>query len=129
MKELRPSETKELRARWLPHPAIPNVVGGWWSLVIVRDAFAGIRRFSDFQRSLGLARNILTTRLKELVAQGILTTEPASDGSAYQEYVLTDKGKALLPVMSALAQWGKAYLFQNGESPSPPPIAPAGGSA
>jgi DNA-binding HxlR family transcriptional regulator len=103
-------------------------VGDWWSLLIVRDAFAGIRRFSDFKRSLGLARNILTTRLKGLVAQGVLTTEPASDGSAYQEYVLTDKGKALLPVMSALAQWGKAYLFQNEAAPSPPPIAPTGGA-
>jgi DNA-binding HxlR family transcriptional regulator len=103
-------------------------VGDRWSLLIVRDAFVGVRRFSDFQKSLGLARNILTTRLKDLVAQGILTTEPASNGSAYREYVLTDKGKALLPVMSALAQWGKVYLFRNGETQSVPFVAPAGGS-
>jgi DNA-binding HxlR family transcriptional regulator len=97
-----------------------DVVGDWWSLLIVRDAFAGIRRYSDFQRSLGSAKNILAVRLKTLVAQGILTTEPAADGSAYQEYVLTEKGRALRPVMAALAQWGKAYLYQPGEVPSSP---------
>jgi DNA-binding HxlR family transcriptional regulator len=97
-----------------------DVVGDWWSLLIVRDAFAGVRRYSDFQRSLGSAKNILAIRLKTLVAQGILTTEPAADGSAYQEYVLTEKGRALRPVMAALAQWGKAYLYQPGEAPSSP---------
>lgn len=97
-----------------------DVVGDWWSLLIVRDAFTGVRRYSDFQRSLGSAKNILATRLKTLVAQGIMTTEPASDGSAYQEYVLTEKGKALAPVMAALAKWGRAYLYKPGEVPSSP---------
>jgi DNA-binding HxlR family transcriptional regulator len=97
-----------------------DVVGDWWSLLIVRDAFAGVRRYSDFQRSLGSAKNILATRLKALVAQGILTTEPASDGSSYQEYALTEKGRALRPVMVALSQWGRAYLYQPGEVPSSP---------
>jgi DNA-binding HxlR family transcriptional regulator len=124
-----------LRRKSFAHDGCPirrslDVVGDWWSLLIVRDAFAGVRRFSDFQRSLGSARNILTTRLKDLVAQGILTTEPASDGSAYQEYVLTEKGKALLPVMSALAQWGKTYLYRDGEAQSRPLAeAPSGDSA
>ena len=87
-----------------------DVVGDWWTLLIIRDAFAGTRRYSDFQRSLGSAKNILATRLKTLIAQGIMATAPASDGSAYLEYVLTEKGEALLPVMQALAQWGKAHL-------------------
>ena len=71
-----------------------DVVGDRWSLLIVRDAFDGMRRFGDFQRSLGVARNILSDRLRKLVDAGILATQAASDGSAYQEYVLTAKGKA-----------------------------------
>ena len=93
-------------------------VGDWWSLLIVRDAFAGRRRFGEFQRSLGTARNILAARLKSLVAQGILEVVPASDGSAYQEYVLTAKGRGLLPVLVALGQWGSEYLFESGEGHS-----------
>jgi DNA-binding HxlR family transcriptional regulator len=83
-----------------------DVIGDWWSLLIVRDAFRGLRRFSQFQKSLGLARNILTMRLRTLVADGIMELVPAADGSAYQEYVLTQKGRDLLPVLVALRQWG-----------------------
>jgi DNA-binding HxlR family transcriptional regulator len=83
-----------------------DVIGDWWSLLIVRDAFRGLRRFSQFQKSLGLARNILSTRLRGLVADGILQTEPAADGSAWQDYVLTPKGRELLPVLVALRHWG-----------------------
>src|SRR5476649_2591507 len=93
-----------------------DVIGDWWSLLIVRDALAGLRRFGEFQRSLGAAKNILTTRLRTLVAQGILETAPASDGSAYQEYRLTEKGRALVPVLIALSQWSSAYVFQEGEA-------------
>lgn len=97
-----------------------DVIGDWWSLLIVRDALSGIRRFGDFQRSLGVAKNILTTRLRSLVAEGILEVAPASDGSAFQEYVVTHKGKALMPVMVALAQWGDTYLFDTGEKKNMP---------
>jgi len=90
-------------------------VGDRWSLLIVRDAFDGMRRFSDFQRSLGVARNILSDRLRKLVEAGILATQPASDGSAYQEYVLTAQGESLFPVVVALRQWGEQHLFQRGE--------------
>jgi len=79
------------------------------------DALNGVRRFGEFQRSLGLAKNILTTRLKTMVAQGIMEVAPASDGSAYQEYVLTEKGQRLLPVLVALAQWGGDFLFESSE--------------
>src|SRR5690349_25055943 len=82
-----------------------DAIGDWWSLLIVRDAFDGLRRFGEFQRSLGLAKNILSARLKNLIEHGILETVPASDGSAYQEYVLTDKGLDLFPLLTALRQW------------------------
>jgi DNA-binding HxlR family transcriptional regulator len=91
-----------------------EVVGEWWSLLIVRDAFRGLRRFGQFQKSLGLARNILTVRLRALVADGILELVPASDGSAYQEYALTEKGRGLLPVLVALRQWGMAHFPDGG---------------
>src|SRR5262245_66668368 len=81
-----------------------EAVGDWWSLLIVRDAFAGKKRFGEFQRSLGVAKNILTVRLKKLVADGVLELVPASDGSAVKEYELTEKGRGLLPVIAALAQ-------------------------
>ena len=86
-----------------------DVIGDWWSLLIIRDALLGRRRFGEFQKSLGLAKNILTTRLRMLVDEGILATGPASDGSAYQEYLLTDKGRGLFPVIVALRQWTEAF--------------------
>lgn len=95
-----------------------DVIGDWWSLLIVRDAFDGVRRFSEFQKGLGMAKNILSTRLRTLVAHGILEIAPASDGSAYQEYILTDKGQALFPVIVGLRQWGEDYLFKEGEARS-----------
>jgi DNA-binding HxlR family transcriptional regulator len=86
-----------------------DAIGDWWSLLIIRDAFMGRRRFGEFQRSLGLAKNILTVRLRELVDRGILTTEPASDGSAYRDYVLTAKGRGLFPILVALRQWSEEF--------------------
>jgi DNA-binding HxlR family transcriptional regulator len=89
-----------------------DVVGDWWSLLIVRDAIAGTTRFSEFQRGLGVAKNILTTRLKLLVAEGVLEIVPTSDGNAHHEYVITDKGRDLLTVLVAMAQWGREYLCE-----------------
>lgn len=92
-----------------------DVVGDRWSLLIVRDAFDGARRFRDFQRSLGVARNILSDRLRKLVEAGVLQTQAASDGTAYLEYVLTAKGESLFPIVVALRQWGEQHLFALGE--------------
>jgi DNA-binding HxlR family transcriptional regulator len=86
-----------------------DVIGDWWSLLIIRDALLGVRRFSEFQKSLGLARNILTVRLRTLVEQGILKMAPASDGSAYQEYVPTPKGRGIFPILVALRQWAEEF--------------------
>jgi DNA-binding HxlR family transcriptional regulator len=86
-----------------------DVLGDWWSLLIIRDAFLGLRRFSEFQKNLGCAKNILTVRLRALVEHDILTTAPASDGSAYQEYLLTPKGRGVFPVLVALRQWSEEF--------------------
>ena len=92
-----------------------DLVGDRWSMLIVRDAFDGIRRFGDLQRNLGVARNILSDRLGALVEEGILAVQPASDGTSYQEYVLTAKGEHLFPVVVALRQWGERHLYVKGE--------------
>ena len=86
-----------------------DALGDWWSLLIIRDALFGRRRFGEFQRSLGLAKDILTARLRTLVDQGILKMTPASDGSAYQEYVLTPKGRGVFPILVALRQWSEEF--------------------
>jgi DNA-binding HxlR family transcriptional regulator len=91
-----------------------DAAGDWWSLLIVRDALFGLRRFGEFQRSLGMAKNILTARLRDLVAAGILDVVPATDGGAYKEYVLTRKGRDLFPVLVALRQWGETHQFPDG---------------
>lgn len=104
-----------LRAARCPVARALDVIGDWWSLLIVRDALSGVRRFGEFQKSLGVARNILAARLKNLTASGILKPVPAADGSGYNEYVPTAKGEALLPVLVALGQWGGEHLFAPGE--------------
>ena len=93
-----------------------EAIGDCWSMLIIRNAMMGQRRFSEFQKDLGLAKNILATRLRALVADGIFATEPASDGSAYQDYVLTAKGRAVFPIMVALRQWGEDFAFIPGEA-------------
>ena len=92
-----------------------GVIGDEWSLLIVRDAFDGVRRFGKFQKNLGVAKGILASRLKDLVERGILETAPAADGTAYQEYTLTEKGRGLFLVIVALRQWGEDHLFSPGE--------------
>ena len=92
-----------------------DAIGDWWSLLIIRDAFDGLRRFGEFQKSLGVAKGILATRLRHLVDLGVLSTAPASDGSAYQEYVVTEKGRDLFLVIVSLRQWGEDHCFESGE--------------
>ncbi|WP_426134109.1 winged helix-turn-helix transcriptional regulator [Pseudomonas sp. PWP3-1b2] len=89
-----------------------DVVGDWWTLLIIRDAFSGATRFGDFQKNLGVAKNILATRLKDMVEQGLLQT---SEVGARSEYQLTDKGRALMPVLVTLAQWGEVHTQPEAE--------------
>lgn len=87
-----------------------DVVGDWWTLLIVRDAFLGVRRFGDFQDSLGIAKNILTVRLQRLCDTGIMTRSGPERRPIYQ---LTEKGRGLLPAMVALMQWGDRWASAN----------------
>ncbi|HEX7390670.1 MAG TPA: helix-turn-helix domain-containing protein [Acidiphilium sp.] len=92
-----------------------DVIGDWWSLLIIRDAFDGVRRFNEFQTGLGIARGMLATRLRDLTGRGVLETVPASDGTAYRDYVLTEKGRGLFLVIVALRQWGEDHLYRPNE--------------
>lgn len=109
------AERKRMNMASCPVARALDLIGDRWSLLIVRDAFDGISRFGDFQSSLGIARNILANRLKALVEGEVLKAQPASDGTAYQQYVLTPKGQGLFPVVVGLRQWGEGNLFRRGE--------------
>jgi DNA-binding HxlR family transcriptional regulator len=92
-----------------------DIVGDKWSLLIIRDAFDGIRRFNQFQRDLGVAKNILAARLRDLVQAGVLRVADAPGDSAYKEYVLTEKGEDLFALIVSLRQWGLDHAFAPGE--------------
>lgn len=113
--ERKMARQKSLADSPCPVARATDIVGDRWALLIVRDAFDGVRRFGDFRASLGVASNILSDRLKRLVDAGVFDVVPASDGTAYQEYVLTKKGEGLFPVIVMLRQWGEANLFARGE--------------
>jgi DNA-binding HxlR family transcriptional regulator len=87
-----------------------QVVGEQWTLLIIRDAFFGIRNFDDFQRSTGVARNVLSQRLAGLVEAGVMTRHPARDDKRKIEYRLTERGIDLFPVIVGLSQWGRKHL-------------------
>jgi len=91
-----------------------DAVGEWWSLLIVRDAFLGVTRFDDFQARLGISRNILARRLNHLVDNGILSRVPYQDHPPRSEYRLTDKGRDLWPVVTAMRQWGDQWAASAG---------------
>ncbi|MBT8436520.1 MAG: helix-turn-helix transcriptional regulator [Gammaproteobacteria bacterium] len=90
---------------------ILDIIGEGWSMLIVREAFLGTRRFEEFQGRLGIARNILTARLKRLCANEILDRVPVKEGAKRHEYILTNKGKDMLPLLVALSQWGDKWVF------------------
>jgi DNA-binding HxlR family transcriptional regulator len=92
-----------------------DIVGDKWTLMILRDAFEGVTRFTQFQRSLGVAKNILSGRLRQLVDAGVLSVRPHADGSAYNEYVLTPKGAELFHLVVALREWGADNAFDDEE--------------
>jgi DNA-binding HxlR family transcriptional regulator len=91
-----------------------EVVGEWWSMLIVRDAFLGIRRFDQFQERLGISRNILNQRLTWLVDHGVFQRVKYSERPTRYEYRLTPKGRDLWPVLNAMRQWGDKHLAPDG---------------
>jgi DNA-binding HxlR family transcriptional regulator len=95
-----------------------SVLGDRWTLVILRQAFSGIKRYEDFQTSLGISRSLLSERLGKLVEAGILRREPYKDAIRTRErYRLTEMGLDLYPVLMALREWGDRYMAEDG-----PPI-------
>ncbi len=94
-----------------------EALGDWWTLLIVRDAFFGVRRFSDFEAHLGIAKNILSRRLKRLVDRDILERVDVGEGGQRFEYRLTDKGEALLPLLTAMRDWSDQWVFGRGHEP------------
>ncbi len=91
-----------------------DVVGEWWSLLIVRDAFLGVTRFDDFQARLGISRNILTQRLNHQVANDVLKRVAYSEHPPRSEYRLTAKGRDLWHVVTAMRQWGDKWAAPDG---------------
>ncbi|MCW5891285.1 MAG: helix-turn-helix transcriptional regulator [bacterium] len=94
-----------------------EVIGDWWSLLVVRDAFFGARRFGDFQKSLGIARNVLAARLQHLVDHGVFERVDVGTTGLRWEYRLTAKGEDLLTVLTALREWSDAWVFGRGNEP------------
>jgi DNA-binding HxlR family transcriptional regulator len=91
-----------------------EVVGEWWTLLIVRDAFLGVTRFDDFQERLGISRNVLNQRLTRLIEVGVLTKVPYSEHPPRFDYRLTDKGRDLWPVITAMREWGDKHAAPDG---------------
>ena len=94
-----------------------DLIGEWWTILILREAFFGTRRFEDFQQHLGIARNILTARLRKLCDSGILERVPIREGAKRHEYRLTKMGRDLQPTLIALTQWGDRWLRQSDGAP------------
>lgn len=94
-----------------------DVIGERWSLLIVRDAFYGIRRFDDFQSDLGIARNILTDRLNKLVEQGVFEKVLYEERPPRHEYRLTEKGRDLMPVLMSMVAWGDRWACADDDLP------------
>jgi DNA-binding HxlR family transcriptional regulator len=94
-----------------------EILGERWTFLILRESFYGVRRFSDMQRNLGIARNMLSTRLQTLVGAGILERRLYQDEPARYEYRLTASGRDLYPAIVALMRWGDKHLLELG-----PPI-------
>jgi DNA-binding HxlR family transcriptional regulator len=91
-----------------------EVIGDRWTTLVVREAFLRTRRFEDFQRNLGIARNVLTDRLTRLVAEGVLERRPYQEHPPRDEYRLTQKGLDLWPVLIGLLRWGDRYVAEGG---------------
>ncbi len=104
--------------RWpCPIARATDLIGDWWTPLVLREAFAGRRRFEDFQRALGVPRAVLAKRLDRLVEEGLMKKVPYEDRPARFEYRLTDKGRAFWDVLAAMWRWGSDWLWRDGESP------------
>jgi DNA-binding HxlR family transcriptional regulator len=94
-----------------------DVLGDGWTLLVMREAFFGTRRFADFAAALGIAKNVLTQRLDHLVERGLLARVDAGQHGVRYEYELTPMGKDLATVMTALRQWADRWILGEGREP------------
>ena len=94
--------------------AAVEVMPDRWAFLVLREAFFGVRRFSQFRRSLGIARNTLTDRLSHLVESGVLEKRRIAESNAWEEYRLTEMGRDLYPVVVALMRWGDRWISSEG---------------
>jgi DNA-binding HxlR family transcriptional regulator len=94
-----------------------DLIGEGWTLLIMREACLGVRRFEEFQHTLGLGRNILTLRLNTLVDEGLLTKLPYQERPRRHEYRLTDKGRDVYPILESMAAFGDKWLLGDGDPP------------
>jgi DNA-binding HxlR family transcriptional regulator len=104
------AEKVRLEDRECPLSSTLGLVGEWWTLLILHDAFDGYTRFDQFQENLGISSSLLTSRLKRLVARGLLERRQYQTNPPRHEYVLTELGRSLRPVVVVLAAWGNARL-------------------
>lgn len=94
-----------------------EILGDGWTLLVLREAFFGTRRFADFEARLAISKNILASRLANLVEEGVLEKVDAGHYGSRFEYQLTPKGKDLTTVLTALRQWGDRWIFGEGREP------------
>jgi DNA-binding HxlR family transcriptional regulator len=106
----RVAQKIRLEDRECPLSATLGLVGEWWTLLILHDAFDGYSRFDQFQENLGISSSLLTSRLKRLVSAGLLDRRQYQANPARYEYLLTELGRSLRPVVVVLAAWGNARL-------------------
>lgn len=101
-----------------PIARVTDLVGDWWTPIVLREAFAGRKRFDDFQTALGVPRAVLAHRLARLVDEGLLTKIAYSARPPRSEYRLTDKGRAFWDVLAAMWRWGADWLWKDGRPPA-----------
>ena len=109
---------KHVRTRFDDSPCpiarTTDLIGDWWTPIVLREAFLGHRRFDDFQQALSLSRGVLAQRLARLVDEGLLAKRPYQERPPRYEYVLTRKGREFYPVLAAMWRWGEDWLWEEG---------------
>jgi DNA-binding HxlR family transcriptional regulator len=99
-----------------------DLIGDWWTPMVLREAFLGRRRFDEFQQALDVSRGVLAQRLTRLVDEGLLEKRLYEERPPRHEYVLTDKGRAFYPVLAAMWRWGSDWLWQGEGKDGEPPL-------
>lgn len=110
---------KRVRLNRVPCPVARtmDIVGEWWTLLILRECFNGVTRFDEFQKNLGISKNTLTARLAKLVKRGVLRHVPVTPGARRKHYKLSEMGKELYVVFVAIRQWGDKWTFDGKQPP------------